>query len=167
MYKRILICPCKQNSSEHKKGILSIYFNFKQNEYLTFFHEIKDFKANCICTLFNPQKKQTNFILVGGKGKDVSLDPSIKLYKINYYIRSKRLKIQFLRDVLIIENALFTIPKKQINYIKQSQVNGKIQIWSDKSIYLCSPLNLSNYLYFEELERLELFYDIYNYFRRV
>ena len=167
MHKKILICPCKQNSSEHKKGILSIYFNFKQNEYLTFFHEIKDFKANCICTLFNPQKKQTNFILVGGKGKDVSLDPSIKLYKINYYIRSKRLKIQFLRDILIIENALFTIPKKPINYIKQSKVNGKIQIWSDKSIYLCSPLNLSNYLYFEELERLELFYDIYNYFRRV
>ncbi len=155
MHNEILLCPSKKYLQEQKQGIISIYFNFKQNIYRTFFHEIKDFVVNCICNLLDPEKKETNFILVGGFSKDIS----VRLYKINHNTFLKTIEVQFNRDIFIVENNFFTINKKQINLIKQSKKTGKIRIWSNKSIYLCSPLNLSKYLFFEEQERLESFYE--------
>ena len=72
------------------------------------------------------------------------------------------MEVQFIRDIFIIENIFFAITKKPIKYIRQSKKTGKIKIWSNKSIYLCSSFNLNKYLYFEELERLESFYEDYN-----
>ena len=160
LHNEILLCPNKKYNSEQKQGIISIYFNFIQNQYLTFFHEIKDFNVNCICNLLNPEKKAINFVLIGGYSKD----SSIRLYKINYIYNAPiiTIEVQFIRDIFIVENIFFAITKKPINYIKQSKKTGKIKIWSNKSIYLCSSLNLSKYLYFEELERLESFYEDYN-----
>ena len=158
LHNEILLCPYKKYNREQKQGIISIYFNFIQNQYLTFFHEIKYFNVNCICNLLNHEKKDTNFVLIGGYSKDTS----IRLYKINYNALIKTMEVQFIRDIFIIENNFFAIAKKPIKYIRQSKKTGKIKIWSNKSIYLCSSFNLNKYLYFEELERLESFYEDYN-----
>jgi hypothetical protein len=152
---KILICPCKKYSSENQKGIIYIYFNFKQNQYLTYFHEISHFIVNCICPLLNPEKKETNFILVGG----YCHEPSIRLYRINYNPNLKKIEVQFIRDIIIFENNLFSISEKQINYIKQSKKTGHISIWSNKNIYFCSPLNFNEHLYFDEMEKLESLYE--------
>lgn len=159
MHNEILLCPSKKYLPEQKQGIISIYFNFKQNIYRTFFHEIKDFAVNCICNLLDPEKKETNFVLVGGFSKDIS----IRLYRINHNTLLKTIEVQFNRDISIIENNYFIINKKKINCIKQSKKTGKIRIWSNKSIYLCSAFNLSKYLFFEELERLDSFYEYEDY----
>ena len=158
MHNEILICPCKKYLPEQKQGILSIYFNIKQNQYLPFLHEIKDFVVNCICVLLNPDKKETNLVLVGGYSKD----ESIRLYKINYNSILQTIEVQFIRDIVIIENNFFTMTKRQIYSIKQSKKSGKITIRSNKNIYLCSPLDLRKYLYFQELEKKECFYEDYD-----
>ena len=152
---KILICPCKKYSSENQRGIIYIYFNFKQNQYLTYFHEISHFIVNCICPLLNQEKKETNFILVGGYGHD----SSIRLYRISYNPSLKKIEVQFITDIIIIENKLFSMSEKPIHYIKQSKKTGHISIWSNKNIYFCSPLNFNKYLYFDETEKLESLYE--------
>ena len=87
---------------------------------------------------------------------------AIRLYKIIVDKKNTYWKIEYIDEIDIKKNENLDNFEKPIYFIKQSKNTGHIFIYSDKKIYLFSPLNLTKFLLFEENEKISSLFEVEN-----
>ena len=155
----ILFCSCKMGK---KHGFLVVNIKFKKNneEEISYdFFETKDFEPHCFCQLSivnnnnsinddisnenNIETRNTEYMVVGGFDPDKRCG-CMKLYKIKFDKKNKKIKIKYLFDLdTKDDDTKFKGFKMDINCITQSKTTGNLLInCLDGSISLFKPPNL-------------------------
>ena len=165
--QKIILCACKKYINNQKNGILIICFdndsinnanNSNKSKYR--FYDTGNYEVYCFCPLLinknntnnildeNPQKKMTNYFLVGGF--DLKRNKGmIKLYKVNYGKTFNNTKIEYIQNLKFKDNNIKF--KGPISCINQTIYDGKILIncW-DGNVYLLEKPQIEKYLEYDE-----------------
>ena len=171
--EKILLCACKKYTGYQNNGILLVNINLEKiQDYFDFFYDTKNFEPYCFCPILlidtskdkknkSEREYETNYLLVGGfdleKGEGV-----IKLYKIIYDYEAYNTKIEYVQDIIIMENEKkdFYGFKGAVNCIKQSKNDGNFLIsCSDGNVCLFTPANINYFLFYDEQDKKKLNYD--------
>ena len=155
--EKILFLPCKKYVKGQKNGILIISIE-NNRRFMKLFKDTGNFQVNCICPLLNAENKENDYFLVGGYDNKKK-ENAIRLYKIIVDKKNTYWKIEYIDEIDIKKNENLDNFEKPIYFIKQSKNTGHIFIYSDKKIYLFSPLNLTKFLLFEENEKISSLFE--------
>ena len=164
---KLLLVACKKSNRISQNGILLIYINLKNKDYILIappaFEKTESFEVLCFCQILSVDNNnsiydditntnniiisETEYILVGGFDNE-KREGLIKLYKIEPDITNKNiLKLKYLQDIDIEKNREFQGFDGKISCITQSTITGNILVtcW-DGTVHMFRPPNLDYYM---------------------